>query len=151
MRDSLKGTLETILVVDNDEAVLTSVVALLEGANFRVLSADGGANAIKLAEETAGPIHLLLSEVELSGMSGPDLGKTLKKNRADIHVMLMSGQENGNLLVLNYDWAYIRKEVVPVKLIQMVTSVLHAPDRSQLGDEFDSAKDTGHKIPVDVR
>ena len=151
MPGSLKGTLETILVVDNDEAVLTTVVALLEGAYFRVLSADRGANAIKLAEETEGPIHLLLSEVELPDMSGPALGQTLKSNREDIHVMLMSGQDNGNLLVLNYGWAYIRKEVVPVKLIQMVTSVLHAPDRSQLGDEFDSAKDTGPKIPVDVR
>jgi len=143
MPGSLIGTLETILVVDSDEAVLKSVVAVLERASFRVLSAAGGANAIKLAEETEGPIHLLLSEVDLPEMSGPDLGKTLKKNRADIHVMLMSGQENGNLLVLNYGWAYIQKQLVPVKLVQMVTDVLHAPDRSQLGDEFDSAKDTG--------
>jgi hypothetical protein len=147
MPGSLKRTLETILVVDNDEAVLKTVMTLLERANFRVLSADGGANAIKLAEETEGPIHLLLSEVELPEMSGPDLGKTLKKNRADIHVMLMSGQENGNLLVLNYGWAYIQKQLVAVKLVQMVTNVLHAPDRSQLGDEFDSAKDAGHKAP----
>jgi two-component system cell cycle sensor histidine kinase/response regulator CckA len=151
MLGSPKGTLETILVVDSDESVLTTVVAMLEGANFRVLSADCGANGIKLAEETAGPIHLLLSEVELPDMSGPALGQTLKRNRADIHVMLMSGQDNGNLLVLNYGWAYIQKEVVPVKLIHMVTDVLHAPDRSQLGDEFDSTKDTGHKTPVDVR
>jgi len=92
---TMSGTLETILVVDNDKAVLKSVVTLLEGANFRVLSANGGANAIKLTKETEGPIHLLLSEVELPEMSGPELGKTLKKNRADIHVMLMSGQENG--------------------------------------------------------
>jgi hypothetical protein len=59
--------------------------------------------------------------------------------------MLMSGQENGNLLVLNYGWAYIQKHVVAAKLVQMVTAVLHAPDRSQLGDEFDSTKDTLHK------
>jgi len=139
---TMSGTLETILVVDNDKAVLKSVVTLLEGANFRVLSADGGANAIKLTKETKEPIHLLLSEVELPEMSGPDLGKTLKKIRADIHVMLMSGQENGALLVLNYGWAYIQKERVPEKLVQMVTDVLHAPDRSQLSDEFDSAKDS---------
>ena len=145
MPSSPKGKLETILVVDSDETVLKTVVTLLKGANFRVLSADSGANAIKLAEETEVPIHLLLSEVDLPPMSGPDLGKTLKKSRPDIHVMLMSQQENGNLLVLNYGWAYIQKQVVAVKLVQMVTDVLHAPDRSQLGDEFDSSKDTGHK------
>ena len=151
MAVSLKETLKTILVVDDDEMVLKVVVAILEYANFRVLSADSGANAMKLAEKTEGPIHLLLSEVELPDMSGPDLGKSLKKNRADIHVMLMSGQDNGNLLVLNYGWAYIQKHVVPAKLVQMVTDVLCAPDRSQLGDEFDSAKDTGRKSPVDGR
>jgi hypothetical protein len=59
--------------------------------------------------------------------------------------MLMFGQENGNLLVLNYGWAYIQNQVVAQKLVQMVTNVLHSPDRSELGDEFDSAKDNGHK------
>jgi len=150
LASSLQGTLETILVVDNNETVQATVVTLLQSEGFRVLSTATGAHAIKLAEETAGPIHLLLSEIVLPDMSGPDLGKILKKNRADIHVMLMSGQENGNLLVLNYGWAYIQEQVVPVKLIQMVTDVLHAPDRSQLGDEFDSAKDTRSKISKDV-
>ena len=101
MLGSTKGTLETILVVDNDEAVRKTVVTLLEDANFRVFSAHSGAAAIKLAEEAQGAIHLLISGVELPEMSGPDLGSALKKVRPDIHVMLMAGQENGNLLVLN--------------------------------------------------
>jgi two-component system cell cycle sensor histidine kinase/response regulator CckA len=144
MLGSNKGTLETILVVDDDEAVRKTVVTLLENANFRVLSADGATDAIKRAGETQDQIHLLISGVDLSEMSGPDLGNALKKTRPGIHVMLMAGQENGNLLVLNYGWAYIQKHFVAAKLVQMVTAVLHAPDRSQLGDEFDSSKDT-HK------
>jgi DNA-binding response OmpR family regulator len=146
MPDSLKGTLETILVVENDEAVLKTVVTLLENANFRVLSALSGSEAIKLAEETQGEIHLLLSAVELPNMSGPSLGDALKKTRPGIHVMLMAGQDHGNLLVLNYGWAYIQKHLVAPKLVQMVTAVLHAPDRSQLGDEFESSKDTLHTL-----
>ena len=59
-------------------------------------------------------------------MSGPDLGEALKKSRPDIHVMLMSGGAKGNLLVLNYGWAFIQKPFVPVKLVQMVTDVLHS-------------------------
>jgi hypothetical protein len=59
-----------------------------------------------------------------------------------MHVMLMSGGDNGNLLVLNYGWAYIQKPFVAVKLVQMVNDVLHSPNRSQLGgQEFDSRKD----------
>jgi hypothetical protein len=56
--------------------------------------------------------------------------------------MLMSGGANGNLLVLNYGWAYIQKPFVAVKLVQMVKDVLHTENRSQLGgQEFDSRKD----------
>ena len=134
---------ETILVVDNNEEVLNAVVAILEAAKFRVYSASGGAAALKLAEQTDEKIDLLLSGVDMPGMSGPDLGEAMKKARPDMHVMLISGGENGNLLVLNYGWAYIQKQFLPTKLVQMVTEVLHTVNRSQLGgQEFDSRKDT---------
>ena len=143
MPDSPKGTLETILVVDDNESILTMVIATLRAANFRVLSANSGPQALKLAQETDEKIHLLLSDVEMPEMSGPDLGQALKKVRPDLHVMLMSGGSQGNLLVLNYGWAYIQKPFVAVKLVEMVTEVLHSRDRSQLGgQEFDSRKDT---------
>ena len=143
MPRSLKGTLGTILVVDDDEQVLKVVVGILEDANFRVLSADSGPDALKLAGKTNGKIDLLLSDVDMVPMSGPDLGETLKKTRLDLHVMLMSGGAKGSLLVLNYGWAFLQKPFVAVKLVQMVTDVLHSPDRSQPGgQEFDSRKDT---------
>ena len=83
------------------------------------------------------------SDLDMVPMSGPDLGQTLKKARPDLRVMLMSGGAEGNLLVLNYGWAFIQKPLVPVKLVQMVTDVLHSPNRSQPGgQEFDRRKDT---------
>jgi DNA-binding NtrC family response regulator len=85
---------------------------------------------------------MLLSDVDMPKMSGPDLGENLKKARPDMHVMLMSGGVDGNLLVLNYGWAFIQKPFVPSKLVQMVIDVLHSENRSQLGgQEFDSRKD----------
>jgi DNA-binding NtrC family response regulator len=138
----LKGFLETILVVDDNQSVLDVVVAILEAENFRVLSAGSGPAALALAETTQ-TIDLLLSDVEMPEMSGPDLGEAMKKARPDLHVMLMSGGDNGNLLVLNYGWAYIQKPLVPVKLVQMIKDVLHTANRSQAGgQEFDSRKDT---------
>jgi len=143
MSDSHKGTLETILVVDNHETVLKTVVEVLENAGFLVLSADCGASAVKLAQETDRKIDLLLSDVNMPGLSGPDLGEILKKARPNIHVMLMSGGDGGTLLVLNYGWAFIQKAFVASKLVQMITDVLHSEDRSQLGgQEFDSRNDT---------
>src|ERR1041384_6559467 len=132
---SLKKPLETILVVAYMPIVLRTVVAILEGANFLVLSADSGHAAIKLSEERRQPIHLLLSDLDMPHMSGPALGETLKIARPEIHVMLMSGQLEGSLLVLNYGWAFIRKPFIATRLVEMVTDVLRSPNRSQLGGE----------------
>ena len=143
MQDSPRGTLETILVVDDNAEVLNVVVAILKSANFRVFSAASGPDAVELAEKTDERIDLLLSDVDMPQMTGPDLGETLKKTRPNIHVMLMSGGAKGSLLVLNYGWAFIQKPFVAAKLVEMVTDVLHSEDRSQLGgQEFDSRKDT---------
>jgi two-component system cell cycle sensor histidine kinase/response regulator CckA len=64
---------------------LKLVVSILESANYRVLSADSGASAIKVAEQTDGPIHLLLSDVDMQKMSGPKLGQVLKNARANLN------------------------------------------------------------------
>jgi two-component system, cell cycle sensor histidine kinase and response regulator CckA len=133
---------ETILVVDDDEAVLRMVVDILERANFRVLSAHSGADCITVADQTSGTIDLLLSDIDMPKMSGLEAGDALRAIRPEIRVMLMSGGDNG-LLVLNYGWAYLQKPFVAVKLLQMVRDVLHTPDRSQPGGrQFDTRKDT---------
>ena len=136
----LVGTLETILVVDDDETVLRMVVTILERAHFHVLSAHNGADCITVANQTNGTIHMLLSDVEMPQMSGLDLSDALRATRPEMRVMLMSGGDNG-LLVLNYGWAYLQKPFMAVKLLQMVADVLHTPDCSQSGGrEFDTRK-----------
>jgi two-component system, cell cycle sensor histidine kinase and response regulator CckA len=145
--NSIKGKLETILVVDDNAMILRVVVAILRNAGFQVLSACNGTKACEMAKKTEGRIDLLLSDVDMPLMSGPDLGLLLKTARPDMHVMLMSGGADGNLLVLNYGWAFIQKPFVSTKLVQMVLNVLHSPDRSQAGgQEFDSRKDTHGRI-----
>jgi DNA-binding NtrC family response regulator len=142
MPDSLKGTLETIFVVHDNAFVRNSVVAILENANFKVLSAGSAPSAIELAACAQGRIDLLLCAVDMPQMSGPNLGEALKKTRPDLHVMHILGGKNGNLVVLNYGWAFLEQRIAGVKLIEMVTDVLHSPNRSQLGGhEFDSRKD----------
>jgi DNA-binding NtrC family response regulator len=143
MPDTLATNHETILVVDDNQGVLQFVVSTLRLAKFHVLSAQDGAGAIEVSEQTKGRIDLLLSDVDMPLMSGPDLGETLKRARPDLHVMLMSGGANGNLLVLNYGWAFIQKPFVAARLVHMVRDVLNSPNRSQQGgQEFDSRKDT---------
>jgi Response regulator receiver domain len=101
----------TILVVDDKEAVLALVQTILKNEGFRVLIAKSGRSAVKLASEYPDEIDLLLSDIEMPGMTGPQLGIELKKSRPDVHVMLMSGLPGGDLLVLNYGWAFHSKTV----------------------------------------
>jgi DNA-binding NtrC family response regulator len=57
------SALETILVVDDTEIVLRAAVGILEAANFDVLQARSGTQALKLAADNNGEIHLLLSDI----------------------------------------------------------------------------------------
>ena len=94
-----------------------------------------------LAAGYSGKIDLLLSDVRMPEMSGPELGDALKLVRPDIRVMFMSGFTGGDLLVLNYGWAFIDKPFVPKKVVDMVSAVLHSDNRSQGNHNFDSRKD----------
>src|SRR5438309_1961342 len=135
MNPSLRGSFETILVVDDNAMVLRNVIAVLEAASFTVLSADNGPSALNVADRTSETIDLLLSDVEMPQMSGPELGWALKKTRPDMHVMLMSGGANGNLLLLNYGWAFIQKPFLSGELVQMVNNLLHPASRSRPGGD----------------
>jgi two-component system cell cycle sensor histidine kinase/response regulator CckA len=135
--------METILVVDDAEQVLNVVVRILESAQFHVLHANSGPNALAVAASYPGAIDLLLSDVQMPEMSGPALSAALKESRPDIHVMFMSAFAGGDLLVLNYGWAFIEKPFVPVKLLEMIKRVLHTPDKSQGSYQYDSGKAGG--------
>jgi two-component system, cell cycle sensor histidine kinase and response regulator CckA len=128
----------TILVVDDKEDVLSTVQAILKNEGFRVLLASGGVAAIELASEYPEKIDLLLSDIEMPGMTGPELGIEIKKSRPEMHVMLMSGLPGGGLLVLNYGWAFIQKPFLVKKLIEMVSEVLGHPNKSQGSYGYDT-------------
>ena len=143
MAELLARKLETILVVDDADEVLNVVVSILEIAKFHGLQANSGPNALELAASYDGRIDLLLSDVQMPGMSGPDLGEAFKQSRPDTHVMLMSGFTGENLLALNYGWAFIQKPFAPVKLLEMINVVLHTAWRSQGSHECETRMESG--------
>jgi len=124
------------------DTTLELVAKILETANFVVIQAKSGVQAVELSADYAGKIDLLLSDVQMPGMSGPALGDELKRSRPDIHVMFMSAFTGGSLLVLNYGWAFIEKPFVASKLMEMVNVVLHTPDKSQGSHQYDSRNET---------
>src|SRR5208283_17886 len=118
MAEVLVRNLKTILVVNETDKMPSVVVEILETANFAVLQANGGYNALGLAASYLGRIDLLLSDLNMPGMSGPDLGAAMRECRPEMHVMFMTPFPDGELLVLNYGWAFIDKPFVRVKLLE---------------------------------
>ena len=124
---------KTILLVDDDEPIRTFLLAVLTEQNYNVLVASGGEDALRQANEFKGPIHLLLSDVQMPGITGIELGSKIQLKRPDIRVMLMSGFSSG-MLVLNEGWHFLPKPFLPSQLLALVKSMLIAPFPSQLPD-----------------
>jgi DNA-binding NtrC family response regulator len=134
------GTRETILLVEDHPVLRKVIKQILEEANFTVIAANCAKQAAGLEAEFPGTIDLLLSDVRMKGISGPNLAKKLKERRPQMRVMLMAGYPGGALLVLNYGWHYIEKPFVPSVLVNKIKDVLRGETREQTTDRFDTLK-----------
>jgi signal transduction histidine kinase/ActR/RegA family two-component response regulator len=85
------GGSETVLVVEDEQAVRDLAVKSLRRRGYCVLVADNGQQALDSAASHDGPIHLLLSDVVMPGMTGPELAARLRTLRPQLRVLLMSG------------------------------------------------------------
>jgi two-component system, cell cycle sensor histidine kinase and response regulator CckA len=86
---------ETLLVVDDDAAVRGVTAAALRRHGYRVIEADSGATAIGHSRAERGRIHLLVTDVVMPQMTGPQLVEHLKRERPDMRVLYVSGYAEG--------------------------------------------------------
>jgi len=87
---------ETILVVEDEEAIRKVVTKSLQAVGYRVLSAAAAGEALQIAAQHADTIHLLLTDVVMPRMSGRALALELARMRPTVKVLYMSGYaENG--------------------------------------------------------
>jgi len=93
-RISSHGT-ETILLVEDDEKLRIIIRQMLLAQGYKVLEAGRGSDAVGLASKHDGPIDLLLTDVVMPQMSGPDLAEQLAALRPAIKVIFMSGYPGG--------------------------------------------------------
>ena len=82
---------ETVLVAEDEEGVRQLAVETLMRSGYEVLSAEDGEAALRVAASHDGPIHLLVSDVVMPGLKGPDLAERLRALRPGLRVLLMSG------------------------------------------------------------
>jgi PAS domain S-box-containing protein len=82
---------ETILMVEDEEAVRESTCEYLTARGYNVLQGKNGGDALQVLEHFAGKIHLLITDVIMPGMSGAELGKRVRELRPDARVIYISG------------------------------------------------------------
>jgi PAS domain S-box-containing protein len=121
---------ETVLVVE-DEAMLRGLLRdALEGGGYTVLDAPSGEEALRRAEEHAGPIDLLLTDVVMPGMSGPAVAERVATLRPRIRVLYMSGYPDSAIVrhgVLQQGMEFLGKPFAPDVLLQRVRTILDTP------------------------
>ena len=91
LRAIQQGQGETILVVEDEEAILRLTCRILKDLGYMVLTADTPAEAIRLAHEQNAGIHLLLSDVIMPEMNGRDLAELLLAFHPGLKCLFMSG------------------------------------------------------------
>ena len=82
---------ETVLVVDDEEALREVAERIFTRNGYHVLTAAGGADALALIARHEGPIHLLVTDVVMPKMLGKELAERVRALRPDIEVLFMSG------------------------------------------------------------
>lgn len=118
--------MRTILVVDDDPWVRVLARDVLAGDGYRVLEAADGPDALRVAAEHPGPIHMLLSDVMMPGMNGCELAAGLVPRLAGIKVMFMSAYDRDVLARsgLNLIGPVITKPFTPEYLCRRVRMAL---------------------------
>ena len=123
-----RGT-ETVLLVEDEDAVRRLVRDVLLVGGYKVLEAESGEKAMEVAARESGSIHLLLTDVVMGGMNGRELAERLRPERAGLKVLFMSGYTEDAILrhgVLTAHTAFIPKPFSPAAIASKVREVLDA-------------------------
>ena len=114
---------ETVLVLDDEEMIRGVVHAFLGKSGYLVLEAANGAEATRISEQHSGPIDLLLTDVVMPQMSGPQSAERLLATRPEMKVLYMSGHSEDTIVnhgILESDSALLKKPFTPDSLERKV-------------------------------
>jgi len=143
----LRGT-ETLLVVEDEEQLRKMTARILRSYGYRVLEAANPGEALLHSERYAGPIHLMLTDILMPGITGSELAARIEPIRPAMKIAFMSGY--GDLAVaerIPQDGSYLAKPFSAEALAGKVREVLGAPQTAgtALIVNDDPALDTGRR------
>jgi signal transduction histidine kinase len=124
--DAQSGS-ETVLLVEDEPALRAFTKRVLSSAGYTVLDAGSGEEALAVLHGHPGPVHLMLTDVVMPGMSGRDLATRVASLRPDIKVLFASGYTDDAIFrhgVLDDGSRFISKPYAPAELRRKVREVL---------------------------
>jgi PAS domain S-box-containing protein len=126
--EELQGS-ETILLAEDSESLREMAKEYLESIGYTVLSAVSGEKALQWAKDFEGPIHLLLTDVVMPEMSGPELANHMASLRPGVKIIFTSGYTVDAVArqgVPDPNVAFIQKPYRPKALAKKIRQVLNA-------------------------
>lgn len=118
---------ETVLVVDDDDSIRNMIIDTLQPLGYTTLEASCAAEALELSESHPDKIDMILSDVIMPGMNGPQLVDTIKQQHPDIRVILMSGYTDNAIVhhqVAQKNYTLLSKPILPIALAGKVRNIL---------------------------
>lgn len=121
------GGTETLLVVDDEGCVRTLAEMALIAVGYKVLTANHGAEALKLLDDANGTVDLILIDVVMPGMSGPELAELAKRRRPNVKALFTSGYTDDSIACQvgrAGEFHFIQKPYTITQLTRKVREVL---------------------------
>ncbi len=126
--NELRGS-ETVLLVEDEEAVRNMASEILHSNGYHVLGAGNGHEALKVSEQHAGAIQLMVTDVVMPQLGGRELAEKLASKRPEMRVLYMSGYTDDAIVhhgVLDGRAAFLEKPFTPDALALKIREVLSA-------------------------
>jgi CheY-like chemotaxis protein len=118
---------EPILLVDDDPRVRGAARRALAGAGYQVVEAESGAAALATIATAAVDLHVLIADIEMPQMSGPELAAVLRRQHPDLVVIYLSGYDRETIRdrgLLDHGEAMIEKPFGATTLVAQVRQLL---------------------------
>ncbi len=118
---------ETLLIVENEAAIRHLLQMALRRDGYTVLAAESGREALDLLRDHTGPIHLLITDVMMPEIDGPELVRRVSTIRPETRTLFMSGYMDdalGDQGVLPGNVNFIQKPFSPRVIAQRVREIL---------------------------
>ncbi|HOK48424.1 MAG TPA: response regulator, partial [Bryobacteraceae bacterium] len=126
---------ETVLLVEDEDEVRRLVAELLSQRGYTVLEASHPDDAVRICREHREEIHLLLTDVVMPGMNGPELAERLAWLRPNMKVIYMSGYTDDARMGNGLEALLLKKPFTPSELARKIREVLDHAEEAEPAPE----------------